>query len=66
MLPTLLLALLVLASAQADLEPISKNNMDFSHWDRVLKKHVTVNDTINGVHLNSFNYSGTKSSATRH
>lgn len=56
MLPIIFFALITLSLAE--LAPITKDNPDYSHWDAVLKKLVKTNDTINGVHLNSFNYAG--------
>jgi len=40
------------------LEPITKDHFDFSHWNKVLNKLVTVNQTKDGINLNEFNYSG--------
>lgn len=59
----MLLATILLASAVlcfGELEPITKDNLDFTRWDTVLRNLVKVNDTINDVHLNSFNYAGLK------
>jgi len=41
---------------EAELQPITKDNMDFSRWGLVLQRLVKVNTTIDGVRLNSFNY----------
>lgn len=56
MLTTLFFSLFVLSFA--DLKPISKDNMDFSHWDTVLKKLVNTTDKIDGISLSSFKYNG--------
>jgi len=50
-----LLSFLLLAHG---LEPLSPTNMDFSNWDSVVQKLVTVNNTIAGFTLNTFNYPG--------
>jgi len=52
---TVLLSFLMLVNG---LEPLSPTNMDFSNWDSVVQKLVTVNDTLAGINLNTFNYAG--------
>jgi len=42
----------------AQKEFLSANNMDFTHWDNVVRKLVNVNQTIQGIQLNTFDYVG--------